>query len=118
MGQQHFLGMWDVPSLKRNLIFPGMLDSIGCEYKSSAGRFEILKDSKVVLVGLKISGVFLIKEVSMNNVALIVYDDMLTERDLWHRILSHISGKSLKMLSEQGSFLNEWLTSFLSVSIL
>ena len=67
-----------VPSLKRNLISFGMLDSIGCQYKGSARRFEILKDSKVVLVGLRINGLFLIKEVSMNHAALIVSNDMLT----------------------------------------
>ena len=79
-----------------------MLDSVGCEYKGSARRFEILKDSKVVLVGLRINGLFLIKEVSMNHAALTISNDMLTERDSWHRRLSHISGKGLKVLSEQG----------------
>ncbi|XP_031741722.1 uncharacterized protein LOC116403917 [Cucumis sativus] len=78
-----------------------MLDSIGCEYKDSVGRFEILKDSKVVLACLRINGLFLIKEVSMNPTALIVSNDMLTEGNLWHKRLSHISGKGLKMLSEQ-----------------
>ena len=38
----------------------------------------------------------------MNQAALIVYNDMLTEGDLWHRRLSHISEKGLKLLLEQG----------------
>ena len=59
-----------------------MLDSIGCEYKGFARRLEILKDSKIVLIGLKINEHFLLKEVSVNHHALIVYDDMLTEGDL------------------------------------
>ena len=46
-----------VPSLKRNLISLGMLDS------------------RIVLVETKINGLFLIKEVSMNHVALIVSND-------------------------------------------
>ncbi|KAA0065687.1 retrovirus-related Pol polyprotein from transposon TNT 1-94 [Cucumis melo var. makuwa] len=71
--------MRHVPSLKRNLIFLGMLDSIGCEYKGSAGRFEILKDFKIVLFGTKINGLFLIKEAPMNHDALIVSNDKLTE---------------------------------------
>ena len=79
-----------------------MLDSIGCEYKGSARRLEILKDFKVVLVGLKINGLFLIKEVSMNHAALIFSDDMLTEGDLWHWRLSYMSGNGLKMLSDKG----------------
>ena len=37
----------------------------------------------------------------MNHVALIVSNDKLTEGDLWHKRLSHISGKGLKILSEQ-----------------
>ena len=80
-----------------------MLDSIGCEYKVSARRFEIFKDSKIVLVGIKINGLFLIKEVSMNHIVLIVSNDKLTEEDLWHKRLSHVSGKGLKILSEQGT---------------
>ncbi|KAA0059756.1 Retrovirus-related Pol polyprotein from transposon TNT 1-94 [Cucumis melo var. makuwa] len=91
-----------VPSLKINLISLGMLDSIGCEYKGSVRRFEIFKDSKIVLGGTKINGLFHIKEVSMNHVVLIVSNDKLTEGDLWHIRLSRISGKGLKILSEQG----------------
>ena len=72
-----FRNVRHVPSLKRNLIFLGMLDFIGCEYKGSAWRFEILKNSKVVLVGLRINGLFLIKEASMNHVDLTVSNDML-----------------------------------------
>ena len=79
-----------------------MLDSISCEYNGSSGRFEILKDSKIVLVGLRINELFLIKEMSMNHAALTVFNDMLTEGDLWNRRLSHISGKRLKLLLEQG----------------
>ena len=33
-----------------------------------------------------------------NHATLIVFYDKLTEGDLWHRRLSHISGKRLKML--------------------
>ena len=53
----------------------------------------VLEDSKVVLVGLKINGLFPIKEVSMNHATLVAYDDMLTQGDFWHRRLSHISDK-------------------------
>ena len=90
-----FRNVKHVPFLKRNLISLGMLDSIGCEYKSYAGRFEILKDSKIVLVGIKINARFLIKKVSMNHAALIAFNDKLTERDLWHKRFSHINGNRL-----------------------
>lgn len=91
-----------VPTLRRNLICLGMLDSIGCKYQGSTGRCEIKQDSKVVLVGIKTNGLYLIKDVQMTHSTLIATDNKLTKGYLWHKRLSHISGKGLKILSEQG----------------
>ena len=90
-----------VPFLKRNLISFGMLDSIGCEYKGSTERFEIyIKRLQDYSCRFKnqwtISHQRSVQEPYCSN----VFDDMLTERDLWHRRLFHISGNGLKMLSE------------------
>ena len=54
--------------LKRNLIFLGMLDPIGCEYKGKGGTLEVIKDSKVVMVGEKVNDLFVVEGVEMVNV--------------------------------------------------
>lgn len=47
-----------VPLLKRNLISLGMLDSMGCEYNGKCGVFEVLKDSRVAVIGAKVNDLY------------------------------------------------------------
>lgn len=54
-----------VHHLKRNLISLGMLDSIGCTYGDSEGTIEIRKVSRTMLTGVKINGLYVVKDVQM-----------------------------------------------------
>lgn len=68
--------LWNVrhvPYLKRNLISLGMLDSIlKCVHGGSGGTFEIKKDLKPVLVGVKINGLYVVYDVEIVLIALII----------------------------------------------
>lgn len=70
-----------------------MLDSLGCEYKRKGGVFEVLRDSKVVLVGENVNDIFIIKTIEMLNE---VSTSNLIEANLWQKILSHIDKKKKK----------------------
>lgn len=91
-----------VPNLKRNLISLGMLDSIGCTYGGSDGTIEVKKDSKTVLTGIKINGLYVIQDVQMVQSALVVSEKGMTSSDYWHKRLSHISAKGLQILAKHG----------------
>lgn len=52
-----------VPNLKRNLISLGMLDAIGCTYSGQDGILEVRKDSKIVVVGEKSNGLYVVKDI-------------------------------------------------------
>lgn len=91
-----------VPNLKRNLISLAMLDSIGCTTQGSNGEIQIIKDSKVVLVGEVRNGVYVIKDVEATQYALTATSTQLTEGDMWHKRLSHISNKGIEELTKQG----------------
>ena len=79
-----------------------MLDCIGCEYKGKGGTLEVIKDSKIVMVGEKVNDLFVVKGVEMVNGAYSVNKTALTEAELWHKRLSHISLKCMQALSKQG----------------
>lgn len=91
-----------VSNLKRNLISLGMLDSIGCTYGGSGGTIEVKKDSKIVLTGVKINGLYVIQDVQMVQSALVVTGKGMTDSDFWHKRLSHISAKCLQILAKHG----------------
>lgn len=91
-----------VPLLKRSLISLGMLDSIECEYKGKGEVFEVIKDSKIVLVGERVNDLYVVRGVEMLNGAYTIAKTILTEVDLWHKRLSHISSKGMEALSKQG----------------
>ncbi|XP_038885858.1 uncharacterized mitochondrial protein AtMg00300-like [Benincasa hispida] len=79
-----------------------MLDSIGCECKGKGGVLEVIKDSKVVLVGEKVNDLCIMRGVEMMTSAYTVSSSNLTEADLWHKRLCHISEKGMQALSKQG----------------
>ena len=79
-----------------------MLASLGCEYKGKGGVFQVFMGSKEVLVGKKVNDLFIIKGVEMIEEANNVTSLNLTEADLWHKRLSHISKKGLEALFKQG----------------
>lgn len=87
-----------VPLLKRNLISLWMLDSIWCEYRGKEGVLEVLKDSKVVLVGEKVNDLYIVRSVEMLNETHTVTTSDLIEADIWHKRLTHISPKDLEAL--------------------
>lgn len=89
-----------IPNLKRNLISLGMLDSIGCEYSGQGETLEIWKNSKVVLVGQKINGLYIVKDINVPGAALIT-EKTCSEGDLWHKRLAHISAKGLVELKNR-----------------
>lgn len=90
-----------VPKLKRNLIALGMLDSIGCKYRGKGGYCEVWKDSKLMLKGVKINGVYVVQGVQKLQLALVVTYKEPTNGDLWHKRLAHISAKGLQALANQ-----------------
>ena len=73
-----------------------MLDSLGCEFKGKGEVFQVFMDSRVVLVGEKVNDLFIIKGVEMLKEANVVSTLNLTEVDLWHKRLSHISQKGAR----------------------
>lgn len=68
-----------LPKLKINRMSLGMLGFIGCVYGGSVGNFEIKKD-KVVFVGFKINGLFLVKDVEwFNLLSLLLMQTLVNE---------------------------------------
>lgn len=48
-----------------------MLDSIGCEYSGHDGTLEVRKNSRIVLVGEKVNGLYVVKDIDSPGAALI-----------------------------------------------
>lgn len=55
-----------------------------------------------MLVGTKMNGLYVIKDVEMIQITLAISDKGPSEGDLWHKRLSHINSKGLDILSNQG----------------
>ena len=87
-----------VPNLRRNLIFLGMLDSSGESYKSEKGILRVMKGSIVILKGILKQGLCVLQgETIMGNVTVssVVDDDI----EIWHGRPGHIGMKGLQELS-------------------
>ncbi|XP_038904349.1 uncharacterized mitochondrial protein AtMg00300-like [Benincasa hispida] len=79
-----------------------MLDSIDCEYKGKEGYCEVLKNTKPILRGVKINGVYIVQGVQKMHSTLVVIQKQPTEGNLWHKRLPHINAKGLQALANRG----------------
>jgi len=91
-----------VPDLKRNLISLGELDRKGYLFRDENGTLEVMKDSRIVMRGVRKHGLYSLEGgVVAGSVASVSVRDM-SRIELWHRRLGHVSERGLMELCKQG----------------
>ena len=84
-----------VPDLKRNLISLGELDRKGYLFRDENGTLEVMKDSRIVMRGVRKHGLYSLEGgVVAGSVASVSVRDM-SRIELWHRRLGHVSERGL-----------------------
>lgn len=88
------------PCLKRNLIYLGTLDDIGCSCSSQNGEMHVYRNGKLIFSDTKCNGLYVLNG-SHRNLATCaspfttsIIDTVLT----WHMRSGHISSQSLGFL--------------------
>lgn len=91
-----------VPEMKRNLISLGMLESEGCSYTAEDGILKVLRESLVIMKGLRENGIYLLQGlIACGELNAMVF--AASERTkLWHQRLGHVSECGLQELYNQG----------------
>lgn len=87
-----------IPSLKKNLISIGQLDSTGYAIELEKSSWKIMKGAMVVAHGIK-SGTLYTTARCMN---MVVVAESASNSSLWHNRLGHMSVKGMKMLAVIG----------------
>ncbi|XP_071741174.1 uncharacterized mitochondrial protein AtMg00300-like [Rutidosis leptorrhynchoides] len=89
-----------VPKLRKNLIFLGTLDSIGCEYRARGGVLKVSRGALVVMKGERCN---LLKGSTVTGAARVSSSakDVDTTK-LWHMHLGHMSERGMMELSKRG----------------
>lgn len=92
-----------IPDLKRNLISPGTLESLGCKYSVEGGVLKVLKGSLVLLKANRIGSLYVLQGTAVTGSTAV--SSSMPENDvtkLWHMRLGHMSEKGMHLLSNQG----------------
>lgn len=79
-----------VPSLRRNLISLGTLDSNGSSYRSENGILRVMKGLMIILKGILKQGLYVLQGEAISGDAAISSSDV-QETILWHKRLGHMS---------------------------
>ncbi|KAL2517494.1 CCHC-type domain-containing protein [Abeliophyllum distichum] len=93
------LGVRFVPNLKRNLVSLGVLEDLGCMFKSDFGTLKILKGFLVVMKGSKRNGLYYLRDEALHAKDLGLVSINTYRSNLWHRRMGHIGNKGLKYLN-------------------
>ncbi|KAH9743388.1 hypothetical protein KPL70_003281 [Citrus sinensis] len=93
---RHVLG------LKKNLISLGMLDSSGYVFKSDYGGLKVMKNSSIVMKGVKNNGLHVLEGSSVPVLSALHVSSDVDKAKMWHLKLGHMSAKSLQELSKRG----------------
>ena len=98
-----------VPELKRNIIFLGVMDQVGCNTKAENGNLQIQDKDLIIMKGIKKNGLYvLVGSTTMPAITTIVSND---KTKLWHMRLAHMNERGLKELSKQGLLGTDQVTS-------
>lgn len=74
-----------VLSLKKNIIFIGILKSMGCVMKVYGGVIKVIKDAMIMMKGtLRANGLYIMKGHTTDNVAAIVDTKMVSSSKSWY----------------------------------
>lgn len=88
-----------IPGLKRNLIPLGTLEEKGCEFKSSNGVMTVLRNSKLIMQGVKRNNLYYLEADVVNDSGPLISESYAvqnsSEANMWHRRIAHISEKGL-----------------------
>lgn len=76
-----------VPKIRRNLIYVGMLDDVGCIVTMNEGFLRVLKESRTVIELPKCNGLYIMKNVHPLDHALLVRCREDERLELWHKRL-------------------------------
>ncbi|KAH9801638.1 hypothetical protein KPL71_001098 [Citrus sinensis] len=91
-----------VPGLKKNLISLGMLDSSGYVFKSDHGGLKVMKNSSIVMKGVKNNGLYVLEGSSVHVLSALHASSDVDKAKMWHLRLGHMSAKSLQELTKRG----------------
>ena len=80
-----------IPERKSNLISLGMLDELGYLIKVEVGTIKVLKDSLLVMEGIRKNGIYSQLGSIVIGTVSIVAGSSLDNTTLWHRSLGHVS---------------------------
>jgi len=97
-------GVRHVKGLKKNILFVGQFDSLGCKIRTDNGIMQIVKGALVVLKARKIvADLFMLMEETHHETEVSIASISLAEKKtmMWHKKLGHMSEKGLKILSDQ-----------------
>ncbi|GAA0145953.1 hypothetical protein LIER_06020 [Lithospermum erythrorhizon] len=86
-----------IPDFRLNLISSGKLDDQGFFNFFGEGKWKLIRDSKLIVQGVKEGTLYRSRLVALNNAVHVVEPKI----DLWHNRLGHMSGKGLKILSKR-----------------
>lgn len=84
-----------VPGLKKNLIPLGMLDSSGYIFKSDHGGLKVMKNSSIVIKGVKKNRLYVLEGSSVPVLSALHVVSDVDKAKLWHLRLGHMSAKGL-----------------------
>lgn len=99
-----------VPELRKNLISVGALDSGGCKIVTWNGVKEVVRDSLVVMKGIRQRNLYKLLGTTVTGSAAVGADGTGSNPGdytrLWHRRLGHMSEKGLDLLCKKGLLKN------------
>lgn len=91
-----------VPELKRNLISLGVLDQLGYTFKANNGNLTVSKGALILMRGVRSNGLYVLSAKTIVGSLDISEAQNLSQPNIWHLRLAHISEKGLYELNKQG----------------
>ncbi|KAH9752456.1 hypothetical protein KPL71_014688 [Citrus sinensis] len=88
--------------LKKNLLSLSMLDSSGYIFKSDYGGLKVMKNSSIVMKGVKNNGLYVLEGSSVPVLSALHVISDVDKAKMWHPRLEHMSAKGLQELSKRG----------------
>ena len=96
--------VWRVPNWKKNLIFFGTLEVLGCKYIGENGIMKVSKSALAVMKACKFGSIYILQGSIITSSVAISLSSSLTDSDItkiWHMYLKHVNEKGLDILNKR-----------------
>ncbi|XP_071906234.1 uncharacterized protein [Coffea arabica] len=94
-----------VPDLKKNLIFLGTLEALGCKFAAENGVIKVSKGALIVMKVCRVGSLYVLQGSTVTGSVAVSSSSSLFDSDitkLWHMRLGYMSEKDLSILSKRG----------------